>query len=117
MGEVLAGTPRAERGLGRYGAVARAPHVAGLVASALAGRLPVAMTSLGLVLLVRQHGSYGRAGVVAALFAVAAGLAAVPQGRSIDRWGQTPVLTVCGLLFPAGLVLTVVAAERRLSLA
>jgi MFS family permease len=62
------------------------------------------MTPLSTVLVVRQHaGSYGPAGACAALFAAASAIGAPLRGRLMDRYGQTPVLVLCGLAFSAGL--------------
>ena len=64
--------------------------VTGLVA-----RLPIAMMTLGIVLLVSaQTGSYALAGEVSAAYIVGNAVVAVPQGRLVDRFGQARVLYV-----------------------
>nr|WP_202524038.1 MFS transporter [Kitasatospora sp. SID7827] len=60
---------------------------------ALVARLPYAMLSLGIVLLVHQStDSYGLAGAVAAVAAVAQALVGPQTGRLADRHGQAAVL-------------------------
>ena len=58
------------------------------------------MTPLALLLLVRGEGeSYGAAGVVVAVYAVALGGGAPIGGRQVDRFGPTRVLQVRTVLF------------------
>jgi len=75
----------------------RVLSVPGAWAFSLAGvvaRLPIAMVSLGIVLLVSDaRGSYGAAGAVAATYLVANGVCAVLQGRVLDRFRQGVVLS------------------------
>src|SRR3954463_11395994 len=55
-------------------------------ATGMVARLPISMQSLGIVLLVvAETGSYGFAGSVAAATTVAGALAAIAQGRYLDR--------------------------------
>ena len=62
-------------------------------AAALVGRLPVAMTPLGIVLLVQGiRGSYSIAGVVTAAFAVGTAAATPLWGGLVDRLGQPKVI-------------------------
>ncbi|MFJ2776414.1 MULTISPECIES: MFS transporter [unclassified Kitasatospora] len=76
-----------------YGALLRTPGVWTFLAPAFAARLPYAMLSLGIVLLVLDtHGSYGTAGSVAAVSAVAQALIGPQTGRLADRYGQAAVL-------------------------
>ena len=87
------------------------PYAKGLVGWSLLGRLPVGMTSLALLFLVRSEGkSYGAAGVVVAVYAVALGIGAPIGGRQIDRYGPTRVLQVRAWLF-AGFLAIVVAVS------
>ena len=88
-------------GFGRYRAVLSLPGIRPLLAAAFVGRLPVAMVSLTIVLLVSQEsGSYATAGAVSATQAMASAIFSPFLGRLIDRLGQTPVLV--GRLAPAG---------------
>ena len=87
------------------------PYAKGLVGWSLLGRLPVGMTSLALLFLVRSEGkSYGAAGLVVAVYAVALGIGAPIGGRQVDRYGPTRVLQVRAWLF-AGFLAIVVAAS------
>lgn len=76
-----------------YGALLRTPGARTFLVPAFAARLPYAMLSLGIVLLVLEtHGSYGTAGTVAAVSAVAQALVGPQTGRLADRYGQAAVL-------------------------
>ncbi|WP_395298580.1 MFS transporter [Kitasatospora hibisci] len=71
----------------------RTPGAWTFLAPAFAARLPYAMLSLGIVLLVLDtHGSYGTAGSVAAVSAVAQAFVGPQTGRLADRYGQAAVL-------------------------
>ena len=60
-------------------------------------RLPLSMTGLGIVLLVSlTSGSFGRAGLVAAVGTLTACRVAPLWGRAIDRVGQARVLVTGG---------------------
>lgn len=85
--------PRAYRGL------LGVPHARPLMLAALVGRLPIGVTSLALVLFVREStGSFGVAGAVTACFAAAGGFIAPIQGRLVDRIGQPAVLVPSALI-------------------
>lgn len=72
----------------------------------LVARLPISMVGLGIVLLAEHEtGSYGFAGSVSAVALIANALFAIPQGRLIDRVGQSRVLPVVITLWGAGLAL------------
>jgi hypothetical protein len=78
------------------------PHVRGLMAAALLGRLPEAVASVTIVLVVHDlTGSYAAAGLASACYAVAAGLAGPALGRLIDRRGQATVLVACAVVSSA----------------
>jgi MFS family permease len=71
----------------------------------LVGRLPMSMTSLGVVLLVQAAtGSYAAAGLVSATFMLANAAAAIAQGRMLDRLGQGRVLGVASMVFAVSTV-------------
>ena len=102
---MAAGIASYRRVLGRPGALV-------FSASGLVARLPMAMVSLGIVLLVSDRtGSYSLAGAVSASFLVANAALAVPQARLIDRVGQHRVLPVAAALSSAGLVGMMAAVE------
>jgi MFS family permease len=97
-----------------YIALLRQPGAARLLASSLIGRIPIIMVPLGAILLLRAHGStFAVAGAVAAAYAVGAGMAAIPQGRLIDRLGQTRVLLALASAYAVAIVALVVAARAR----
>ena len=57
--------------------------------TAFVARLPISISTLGIVLLVTGLGkSYGLAGALSASFTIANGLSSVVQGRLLDRLGQ-----------------------------
>ncbi|QIX26455.1 MFS transporter [Nocardioides sp. JQ2195] len=81
-----------------------------------AGRLPVSMVSLGIVLLVSAHtGSYGLAGTVASAYLLANAVFAVIHGRLADRFGQHLALPAAQLLFTVSLSLMIWAVQVEAS--
>lgn len=75
-------------------------------ATGMVARMPMAMASLGIVLLVSAAtGSYGLAGSVSAAYLVANGAFAIAQGRLLDRHGQARVLPVATAVFGSALAL------------
>ena len=82
-----------------YRALLRVPGAPALILSGLVGRLPIGMTSLAMLLLIREAtGSFASAGAVAACYAIGGGLAAPIQGRLVDRFGQRAVLVPSALI-------------------
>ncbi|MCC9306806.1 MFS transporter [Kitasatospora sp. RB6PN24] len=76
-----------------YTALLRTPGAWTFLLPAFVARLPYAMLSLGIVLLVLDtNGSYGIAGAVAATAATAQALVGPQTGRLADRLGQAAVL-------------------------
>jgi MFS family permease len=76
-----------------YGALLRTPGAWTFLLPAFAARLPYAMLSLGIVLLVvGTGGSYGLAGAVAAVAAAAQAVIGPQTGRLTDSRGQAAVL-------------------------
>ncbi|WP_220449754.1 hypothetical protein [Nonomuraea longispora] len=68
-----------------YRALLRTPGATAFFSTATAGRVGIAMTSLGLVWLVHgRTGSYAVAGLVTGAFAVAEALAGPQLGRLLD---------------------------------
>jgi MFS family permease len=87
------------------------PHAKALVGWSVLGRLPVGMTSLALLLLMRAEGaSYGAAGIVVAVYAVALGIGAPVGGRQVDRYGPALVLQIRVVLFAGFLGVVVLLA-------
>lgn len=69
-------------------------------AAGLLARLPIAMMTLGIVLLVSStSGSYSLAGQISAAYVIGNAVVALIQGRLADRFGQTIVLYVDAVLF------------------
>lgn len=69
-------------------------------ATGMLARLPIAMMTLGIVLLVSTvTGSYTMAGQVSAAYIIGNAVVAVPHGRLADRFGQTVVLYADAVLF------------------
>jgi MFS family permease len=79
--------------LGPYRRVLAVPGGAAFSLAGFVARLPIAMQTLGIVLLVAAtRGSYGLAGAVSATFLVAGAVAAPVLGGLADRLGQARVL-------------------------
>ncbi len=85
--------------IARYRTVLSVPGSVRLYAAALFARLPQGMGALAILLLVRgaTH-SYALAGLAAGGAAAAQAGAAPIQGRLVDRFGRTRVLTPCGVI-------------------
>jgi hypothetical protein len=95
--------------LASYRTLLRAPGAAAFFLTAAAGRVGIAMTSLGIVWLVHARtGSYATAGLVTGGFAVAEASAGPQLARLIDRFGQSRVLPPV-LLAHAAAVATLLA--------
>ncbi|MFI9273994.1 MFS transporter [Kitasatospora sp. NPDC052896] len=76
-----------------YRAVLGRRHVARLLGGTLIGRLPTGMAPIAIMLLVRaEDGSLALAGLLSALFGLAAAVGQPLLGRMVDRHGQTRVL-------------------------
>jgi MFS family permease len=87
-----------------YGQLLRTPGVWSYLIPGFLARQPFAMLTIGIVLLV-QHttGSYGSAGIVAAVTGVSMALFAPQSGKLADRFGQRAVL-IPGVLVHAASV-------------
>lgn len=94
------------RGVARYRVLMQRPSVPALFGWAIVARLPIGMTGLALVLLVRSMGAgYGEAGVVAAAYTAAVAVGAPYAGRQVDRRGVAPALRLRLVAFPGLLAL------------
>lgn len=92
----------------------RLVHLAGptYVLVAFLGRLPLAMSQLGTLLLVStETGSYGQGGLAAGSLALASAVGAPVAGSLADRIGQRPVVLVQSLAGALGLVGIVLLAD------
>ncbi|GAA3796867.1 MFS transporter [Streptomyces phyllanthi] len=75
-----------------YRAVLGSRHVARLLGGTLVGRLPNGMAPVAIVLLITSQGaSLAAAGLLSALYGLAASLSQPIKGRLMDRHGQMPV--------------------------
>ncbi|MFI5667192.1 MFS transporter [Streptomyces sp. NPDC051704] len=85
-----------------YGQLLRTPGAIGFVLPGFAARLPFGMLTISILLLV-QHtsGSYGSAGIVAAVTGVSMALSAPVMGKLTDRRGQSAVLVPVVLMHSA----------------
>jgi MFS family permease len=100
--------------LGRYATVVSLPGLRPLLIAAFIGRLPVAMVSLAIVLLVvQENGSYAVAGAVAATQALASAAFGPVLGRLLDRLGQTEVLVACAIGFQVAVGAMIAVAESK----
>ncbi|HEY3530917.1 MAG TPA: MFS transporter [Nocardioides sp.] len=71
--------------------------------TAMVARLPISISTLGIVLLVTGLGrSYGLAGALSATYTISNGLSSVAQGRLLDRLGQSMVLPVVATTYAVG---------------
>jgi MFS family permease len=94
----------------KYRDVLSRPGAVMFSSAALVSRLPMSMTAFGIVLLVSARtDSYGRAGVLAAVYVLAAALFAPTQGRLADRLGQSTVLWAVGAVYAVGMTMTLLA--------
>ena len=86
------------------------------VAVAFLGRIPLAMSQMGVLLLVAQStGKYGIAGATAGALAVASAIGSPFFGAAADRVGQRPVVLTQSILGSIGLVAIVVCSDRGVS--
>jgi len=103
----------------KYRSVLAEPGALRLMSTALVGRLPQGMSSLVILLLVREatH-SYAAAGVAVGANALLAAVCAPLAGRLVDRLGRRVVLgPVAVLLAGAYVLLAVLAADHAGALA
>ncbi|MFC7218571.1 MFS transporter [Streptomyces polyrhachis] len=79
--------------LGPYRAVFARPGTLSFSAAGLLGRMPLAMTGLGIVTMISQlTGRYGLAGALTATLAVASAVLGPQISRLTDRYGQRRVM-------------------------
>ena len=84
--------------MNRLRAVLALPLVARLLASALVARLPLGMTGLAIVLVVRERGgSFALAGLTAGLFTFATAASSPVYGGLIPRFGAARVVSVTAI--------------------
>ena len=82
------------------------------VVTAFLGRLPLAMSQMGAMLLVSSStGSYAAGGLTAGALAVANAFCSPLSGALADRWGQRPVVLVQSVAGGLGLVALVLLTQ------
>ena len=98
--------------LDTYRRILSRPGTARFSATGLVARLPISMVGLGIVLLVeRATGSYGLAGAVSGVALIANAALAIPQGRWLDRYGQSRILPVAITIWGVALALLVTSVQ------
>jgi len=98
--------------LNLYSEIFKPPGAKGFAAAGFIARLPVAMSTIGIVAMLSQtHGAYGLAGAVAATFALTNALVAPQISRLVDRLGQRLILTPATTLSVAGFIGLLVATH------
>lgn len=96
----------------RYREFLALPGARRLLVGSLAGRLPLGMSSLAVLLLIHvTTGSFATAGVAVGAYTLSSAITTPIQGRLIDRIGGPPVLIAFALAQAAGMVALVVAAQ------
>ena len=96
----------------RYRALFAVPGFTRLLGSSVAGRLPLGMASLSILLLLRESThSFAVAGVAVGAFAVSEAAMAPVIGGVVDRIGMTGILVASALGQAAMLVALVVASD------
>lgn len=83
---------------------------------AFLGRIPLAMSQLGVLVLVSEAtGRYGIAGAAAGVIAVANAIGSPIAGALADRHGQRPIVIVQSIVGAAGLCLIVTVTDADVS--
>jgi MFS family permease len=101
----------------RYATVLRGQGTAVPLTASIVGRLSLGMTSLALLLLVRDtSGSYAVAGLVSGAYALSFGVLGPTLARLADRTGPVRALRLTAVVHPALLVVVVLAAHSDLPL-
>ena len=87
--------------LARYATVLRGHGTAAPLVASVVGRLSLGMTTLALLLLVRESsGSYASAGLVTAAYALAFGVFGPSRARAADRRGPVRALLLTAAVHP-----------------
>lgn len=96
-----------------YRLIFAAPGTRGFSAAGLIGRLPLAMTGIGIVTMISElTGRYGLAGALTATLAAAEAVAGPQISRLVDRHGQRRVMRPATLVAVTGIAGLLVCAQR-----
>jgi MFS family permease len=102
--------------LARYATVLRGHGTAAPLVASIVGRLSLGMTTLALLLLVRETtGSYASAGLVSAAYALAFGVFGPSRARAADRRGPVRALLLTAAVHPVMLGALVALAATEAS--
>jgi predicted MFS family arabinose efflux permease len=105
-------------GLRGYRDLLARPPVGRVIGTGLIARLPIGMTALALILLIRgDGGTYGDAGIVSAAEAIAAAAGAPVAGRLVDRHSPRVVLMTYAAIFCAAMLVLVGLSSQDAPLA
>lgn len=97
-----------------YSEIFRAPGAKGFAAAGFLARLPIAMTTMGIVAMLSQtHGEYWLAGAVSATFALTNAFVSPQISRLVDRFGQSRVLVPTTILAVAAFIALLAATYYR----
>lgn len=100
--------------IGRYRPLVAVPGFSRLILSAIAGRMPLGMASLSILLTLRESThSFATAGVAVGGFAVAQATMSPLAGGLIDRFGIRAVLMPCAFGQAAALTVLVAASDAH----
>lgn len=95
-----------------YSEIFKAPGAKAFAAAGFVARLPIAMSTIGIVAMLSQtHGEYWLAGAVSATFALTNAFLAPQISRLVDRHGQFPVLIPATALSVLAFALLIAAAR------
>jgi MFS family permease len=91
--------------MSELGTVVTTREVPTLLSTSMIGRLPTAMATIGVLLLIRgEGGDYTLAGAITALFTVGTAIGQPLLARMVDRRGQTGILSVASVVSTAAFV-------------
>lgn len=97
-----------------YAAILSHPGALAFSATGLVARLPLAMTGLGIILMIEHtYGSYGLAGAVSAVYVVTMAAAAPMLANLVDKYGQARIMRPALAIFNLGLASLVAATITR----
>jgi predicted MFS family arabinose efflux permease len=97
-----------------YAEIFAIPRAWRFFAAGIIGRMPIAMTGLGIVLLISSlTGRYGVAGSVAAAAALGTSVAGPRIARWADRYGQRAVIVPVAVAFALSVLGLIIAAQLR----